>query len=58
MSVEAERYIKFTCEKCDKTQYASDSLEQSLWKGCFVMSDRIDCDKCNHVNHVYMHNDL
>jgi len=54
MSVEAQRFIKFNCEKCNKEQYCEDSLESSIWQGIFVHSDRVDCAYCGHTNHVYI----
>ena len=54
MSVEAEKHIRFKCEKCGKLEYAVDALECALWKGVFVNSDRVDCEKCGHTNHVYI----
>lgn len=54
MSVQAEKYIKFSCEKCGHEQYAPDSLQSALWRGMFVQSDRVLCTTCNHDNHVYI----
>lgn len=52
MSVNAQKAIKFDCEKCGETQYADYTLEQSWEDDRAVMADNIDCCKCGHTNRV------
>jgi predicted nucleic-acid-binding Zn-ribbon protein len=52
MTVEAEKAIQFTCEKCGHFQYESYTLRYGWHEGRSVMEDRIDCEKCGHENHL------
>jgi len=51
-AVKAEKALSFTCSSCNSPQYAPYTLERKILDGQLVMTDRIDCQKCNSENLV------
>lgn len=52
MTVTAEKAIYFECEECGHGMYIDYTLDHD-WEGDrAVMSDKIDCEECQHQNRV------
>ena len=52
MTTKAYKAIEFTCEYCEKRQYAEYTLDHEWFEDRYVNSDWINCEECGKENHV------